>query len=113
MPGTCGGAGRPLSSRRTQRPRCWPAAGLARRGSEGTLSPGPPPFSAGFESCDMIQAADPPIILATASSARRAVLAAVGIRFTAEASAVDEAAIKASAQAEAIPADDTALLLAD
>ena len=45
----------------------------------------------------------PELILATASTARRAVLAAAGLRFTAQAAAVDEAAIKESAQAEGIP----------
>jgi len=60
-----------------------------------------------------IQAAAPPLVLATASSARRAVLSAAGLAFTAEAAAVDEAAIKESAQAEGIPVEDAAMLLAE
>lgn len=60
-----------------------------------------------------IQAAAPALILATASTARRAVLAAAGLRFTAQAAAVDEAAIKESAQAEGIPVEDAAMLLAE
>lgn len=61
----------------------------------------------------MIQQASPPLILASASAARRAVLAAAGIAFTTAAAAVDEAAIKASAQAEGLPPGEAALLLAD
>lgn len=60
-----------------------------------------------------LQSEVPALVLATASSARRAVLAAAGLRFTAEAAAVDEAAIKESARAEGIPADDAALMLSD
>jgi septum formation protein len=59
------------------------------------------------------QAAAPRLVLASASAARRAVLAAAGLRFDALPAAVDEAAIKEAAQAEAIPAADTALILAD
>jgi len=61
----------------------------------------------------MIQDLATPIILASASTARRAVLTAAGISFTATAAAVDEAAIKAGAQAEGLAADDAALILAD
>jgi septum formation protein len=61
----------------------------------------------------MIQAEAPPILLASASSARRAVLEAAGLRFEARPAAVDEAAIKDAAQAEGIPAIDAALMLAD
>jgi septum formation protein len=60
-----------------------------------------------------IQADDPRLILASASAARRGVLQAAGLRFEAIAAAVDEATIKEAAQAEAIPPEDTALLLAD
>lgn len=60
-----------------------------------------------------IQAEAPALILATASSARRTVLAAAGLRFTALAAAVDEAALKESAQAEGIPVEDVAMLLAE
>lgn len=61
----------------------------------------------------MIQAATPRLVLASASSARRAVLAGAGLRFEAMPALVDEAAIKASAQAEGIPPADAALMLAD
>jgi len=61
----------------------------------------------------MIQAADPPLVLASASAGRRALLAAAGLRFEALPAAVDEAAIKEAAQAEAIPPHDAALLLAE
>lgn len=61
----------------------------------------------------MIQAETPRIILASASSARRAVLEAAGLRFEARPAAVDEAAIKDGALAEGIPPTDTALMLAD
>ena len=60
-----------------------------------------------------LQADAPHIILASASSARRAVLEAAGLHFEAVAAAVDEAAIKEAAQAEAIPPSDAALMLAD
>ena len=59
------------------------------------------------------QSATPRLVLASASSARRAVLDGAGLHFEAMAAAVDEAAIKEAAQAEAIPAIDTALMLAD
>ncbi|MCO6415282.1 Maf family protein [Siccirubricoccus sp. KC 17139] len=61
----------------------------------------------------MIQAPDPPLILASQSSARRAVLAAAGLAFAAEAASVDEAAIKEGCRAEGIPAEDAAMLLAE
>ena len=61
----------------------------------------------------MIQREAPALLLATASAARRAVLAAAGLRFTAEAAAVDEAAIKESARAEGIPPGEAAMLLAE
>ncbi len=60
-----------------------------------------------------LQAALPRLILASASSARRAVLESAGLRFEAIAAAVDEAAIKEAAQAEAIPPTDAAVILAD
>jgi septum formation protein len=59
------------------------------------------------------QAASPRLVLASASSARRAVLAAAGLNFDAIAAAVDEATIKESAQAEGIPPTEAALMLAD
>ena len=61
----------------------------------------------------MIQAAAPALILASASSARRAVLEGAGLRFETRVAGVDEAAIKEAAQAEGIPAEDAALMLAD
>jgi septum formation protein len=61
----------------------------------------------------MIQAAEPLVVLASASAARRALLAAAGLRFEALPAAVDEAALKESARAEGLPAGEAALLLAD
>lgn len=61
----------------------------------------------------MIQAAEPMVVLASASAARRALLAAAGLRFEALPAAVDEAALKESARAEGLPAGEAALLLAD
>ena len=61
----------------------------------------------------MIQAEHPAVILASASYARRALLDAAGLRYTAQPAAVDEAAIKEAALAEGIPATDAALMLAD
>ena len=61
----------------------------------------------------MIQAAAPALILASASTARRAVLQGAGLRFETRVAGVDEAAIKEAAQAEGIPAEDAALMLAD
>lgn len=61
----------------------------------------------------MIQAETPRLVLASASMARRAVLAGAGLRFEAAAAAVDEAAIKDAALAEGIPPAETALMLAD
>jgi septum formation protein len=61
----------------------------------------------------MIQRPSPALVLASASSARRAVLSAAGVAFSAEAAAVDEAAIKESAQAEGIPATEAAIMLAE
>lgn len=61
----------------------------------------------------MLQRPDPLLVLASASAARRAVLEAAGLRFAAEAAAVDEAAIKESARAEGLPAEEAAMLLSD
>lgn len=60
-----------------------------------------------------LQAAEPRLILASASTARRAVLEGAGLRFEALAAAVDEAAIKEAAQAEGIPPADAAMILAE
>ena len=64
-------------------------------------------------SAGAFQAGDPPLVLASASSARRAVMEAAGLRFEALAAAVDEAAIKESARAEGLEAEDAAMLLAE
>jgi septum formation protein len=61
----------------------------------------------------VIQAAAPALILASASTARRAVLQGAGLRFETHVAGVDEAAIKEAALAEGIPAEDAALMLAD
>lgn len=61
----------------------------------------------------MIQAETPALVLASASASRRAMLEGAGLRFEAMAAAVDEAAIKESAQAEGIPPAEAALMLAD
>ena len=60
-----------------------------------------------------LQAPFPPLVLASASTARRAVLEGAGLAFSARPAAVDEAAIKESARAEGLSATETALLLAD
>jgi len=60
-----------------------------------------------------LQAATPPLLLASASSARRAVLQAAGLAFEAVPAAVDEDALKAGARAEGLAAADAALLLAE
>jgi septum formation protein len=61
----------------------------------------------------MIQRLEPRLVLASASAARRAVLESAGLQFTAQAAAVDEAAIKESARAEGLPPSDAAMLLAE
>jgi len=60
-----------------------------------------------------IQAEEPILVLASQSSARRALLTRAGLRFEALPAAVDEAALKESAQAEGIPPEDTAIMLAE
>ena len=61
----------------------------------------------------MIQAATPRLVLASASATRRALLDSAGLRFEAQAAAVDEAAIKEAAQAEGIAPADAAIMLAE
>jgi septum formation protein len=61
----------------------------------------------------MMQAQAPRLVLASASSARRVLLAGAGLRFEALPATVDEAAIKEAAQAERIPPADAAMMLAD
>jgi septum formation protein len=59
------------------------------------------------------QAAAPPLVLASASASRRALLEAVGLVFEVCPAAVDEAAIKRAARAEGLEAGEAALRLAD
>ncbi len=61
----------------------------------------------------MLQSAEPRLILASASSARRAVLSACSLIFEAKAAAIDEGEVKRSARTEGMSAEDTALLLAE
>ncbi len=60
----------------------------------------------------MIQAPFPPLVLASQSAARAALLAAAGLRFEARPARVDEAAIKQACRAEGLDAADAALTLA-
>lgn len=60
----------------------------------------------------MIQAAEPAIVLASASPARAALLRAAGIAFEAVAAPVDEAAAKMAAREDGTSAGDAALVLA-
>lgn len=64
-------------------------------------------------SAPSLQADEPPLILASQSAARRALLERAGLRFEALPARVDEAAIKESAQAESLSPQDAALALAD
>ncbi len=59
------------------------------------------------------QAASPPLVLASASPARQELLRRAGLAFEALPAAVDEAAIKQAALAEAIPPEDAAVILAE
>jgi septum formation protein len=61
----------------------------------------------------MLQAGAPRLILASSSATRHGLLERAGLRFEARAAAVDEAAIKAAAQAEGIPPQDAAIMLAE
>ncbi|HET6183022.1 MAG TPA: Maf family protein [Acetobacteraceae bacterium] len=61
----------------------------------------------------MLQADSPPLVLASASAARRALLAAAGLRVSAVAAPVDEEEVRRSAQAEGASASEAAVLLAD
>ncbi|WP_137179047.1 Maf family protein [Roseomonas sp. AR75] len=60
-----------------------------------------------------LQAATPPLVLASQSATRRMLLDRAGLVFEAEAAAVDEAALKEAAQAEGIPPQDAAIILAE
>lgn len=57
--------------------------------------------------------ADKPLILASKSQARQALLRQAGIAFDVMAAAIDEPAIRAAAIEEGAPADDIAILLAE
>jgi len=61
----------------------------------------------------MMQAESPRLVLASASTSRRALLTAAGLRFEAVAAHIDEAEVKRSAQGEGMSAGETALLLAE
>ena len=60
----------------------------------------------------MLQSPSPRLILASASAARRAVLAAAGLEFDTQPAAIDETAIKQAGQAEGASPADVAILLA-
>jgi septum formation protein len=60
-----------------------------------------------------LQAESPPLILASASTARRALLTAAGLRFTVRPADLDESALKRAARAEGLDAADAALRLAN
>jgi septum formation protein len=55
----------------------------------------------------------PPMVLASGSATRSALMQAAGLHFTAKAVAVDEAAIKAALRSEGIDPAEAALVLAD
>ncbi len=61
----------------------------------------------------MMKAGAPPLVLASASAARRRLLEAAGLSFTAEAARVDEEEIKASMRAAAMEAAEVAEALAE
>jgi septum formation protein len=61
----------------------------------------------------MLRDGAPPLILASQSAARHALLAAAGIAVTARPARIDEAAVKQSARAEGQGPGETALLLAE
>jgi septum formation protein len=60
-----------------------------------------------------MQAQEPVLVLASQSAARRTLLERAGLRFEALPAAVDEATLKESAQAEGIPPEDAAVMLAE
>jgi septum formation protein len=57
--------------------------------------------------------APPPLVLASASPARAALLRAAGVAFTAVAAPVDEAALREALRAKGAPTDDAAVALAE
>ena len=60
-----------------------------------------------------LQREEPVLVLASSSATRRALLERAGIAFEAMPAAVDEAALKEACQAEAIPPEDAAIILAE
>ena len=60
----------------------------------------------------IMQASGPPLVLASQSTARAALLEAAGLRFEARPARVDEAAVKQACRAERADAAETALTLA-
>lgn len=60
-----------------------------------------------------LQNAAPPLVLASSSATRRALLTRAGLAFEALPAAVDEAALKQGCQAEGIPPEDAAIVLAE
>ncbi len=60
----------------------------------------------------VIQAEAPPLVLASQSAARAALLQAAGLRFETRPARIDEAAFKSAMRAEAASADECALALA-
>jgi septum formation protein len=60
-----------------------------------------------------LQAEAPRLVLASASAARAGLLRAAGLRFTVQAAAIDETAVKQAAAADRLTDDGTALLLAE
>jgi len=65
------------------------------------------------ERTGLLQAETPGLLLASGSMTRAALLTQAGLAFTARASGVDEASLKASLQAEGSTAVDAATMLAD
>lgn len=60
-----------------------------------------------------LQRAEPVLVLASSSATRHGLLTRAGLRFEALPAAVDEAALKQACQAEAIPPEDAAIILAE
>jgi septum formation protein len=60
-----------------------------------------------------LQRAEPVVVLASSSATRRALLTRACIAFEALPAAVDEAALKEACQAEGIPPEDAAIILAE
>jgi septum formation protein len=61
----------------------------------------------------MLAPGAPPLVLASSSSTRAALLRAAGLDFATQPAAVDEASLKEAAQAEGLPSAEAATLLAD